>query len=553
MNFMGKGKIILIAHTPCENLYLKDMEYIVFNDLLNQEKSTEEFLQMYTPELLYKCQAYKKILISKIREKTGGVPLAIYRLGNDIYINELLNFEGDVEKFFSKKLYRIPELISVYDQMWNDFLEPMWKKINDKSKKLIICASYFKGDISIELLKFLMKDFVMEKEWKEALSEAYKFMFLMESGRNQMDNVNFLGVRFFPIIKELIQFKFGKDTIYDKYMESSVNFYMNQIENLDIDALYRGRKVFLDRGGELDIIREILTFCKEKSLSKQYFAISGNNMADFFYVRGKNFEIADEINMERQSIAQNVVNNIQVMETYGMYIRRAVRANRKGNAVDALEFAGKYWKKHPEINIFECSRFLNGKAIVLFRIERNFKEAQRIWDDMLMKCVLDDRERSWCKRWRSKCLFCEQENCLEDMIETFNEGYQNAVEKKYYRAAVDYLLYMVRCYLMIGIEDQDYFLLAQKYLNNINNLIEQKLFIDDKYFADYLWLNSCMLALNSKKDAARDEMDRAFEVANRINEVKKHRIMKNLVKHICEKGKFSIEKGRFYEEIVKCC
>lgn len=43
--FWGDGKVILIAHTPCENLYLKNMDYVVFNDLVNQKRCTEELLK----------------------------------------------------------------------------------------------------------------------------------------------------------------------------------------------------------------------------------------------------------------------------------------------------------------------------------------------------------------------------------------------------------------------------------------------------------------------------------------------------------------------------
>lgn len=73
MNFWGDGKVILIAHTPCENLYLKNMDYVVFNDLVNQKKCTEELLKTYVPELLYGNRDCQDILISRINEKTGGI------------------------------------------------------------------------------------------------------------------------------------------------------------------------------------------------------------------------------------------------------------------------------------------------------------------------------------------------------------------------------------------------------------------------------------------------------------------------------------------------
>ena len=96
MKFMGNGKVIFLAHTPCENLYLKDMEYIVFNDLVNQVKCTEELLKRYVPGLVNDDRISQdeitKVFIPGIREKTGGIPLAVERLGNAI-------FEGDFIRY----------------------------------------------------------------------------------------------------------------------------------------------------------------------------------------------------------------------------------------------------------------------------------------------------------------------------------------------------------------------------------------------------------------------------------------------------------------------
>lgn len=100
-----------------------------------------------------------------------------------------------------------------------------------------------------------------------------------------------------------------------------MDFYLEQIKNLDANAVYSGEKTFLDRGGELTIVREVLRFCSRNNLNEQYLALTGNNLADFFYMRTKNLDIADLINEERRKVAQKLSNHIQVMETYGMYMR----------------------------------------------------------------------------------------------------------------------------------------------------------------------------------------------------------------------------------------
>lgn len=122
-------------------------------------------------------------------------------------------------------------------------------------------------------------------------------MLIMESGRNQKEGEdgNFRGVRIFSVIKELIRFKCWKESEYSKYMKRSVEFYIRRIENLDINAVYSGEKTFLDRGGELVIVREILKYCSKNNLYEQYFQIAGSNLADFFYMRTKKIEIADQM------------------------------------------------------------------------------------------------------------------------------------------------------------------------------------------------------------------------------------------------------------------
>ena len=96
MEFVGKGKVILLAHTPCENLYLEDMEYVVFNDLINQTKCIEELFRKYVPGILKESslseREIKEIFIPKMKEKTGGLPLAVYKLtycatSNKLYKN----------------------------------------------------------------------------------------------------------------------------------------------------------------------------------------------------------------------------------------------------------------------------------------------------------------------------------------------------------------------------------------------------------------------------------------------------------------------------------
>ena len=117
--------------------------------------------------------------------------------------------------------------------------------------------------------------------------------------------------------------------------------------------VYSGEKTFLDRDGEIAILREVLYFCAKNNLNEQYLTLTGNNLADFFYMRSKKWDIADEINVERRKVARRLQNHVQVMETYGMYMRRCVRCNKKEKALEALQCAEDYFEKYSGMDLYK--------------------------------------------------------------------------------------------------------------------------------------------------------------------------------------------------------
>ncbi len=565
MEFVGKGKVILLAHTPCENLYLEDMEYVVFNDLINQTKCIEELFRKYVPGILKESslseREIKEIFIPKMKEKTGGLPLAVYKLGTAIFEKDLLKYEENLEKYFSSPLYLNPDLQPVYEDLWKSLVDVMWKEIDSEAQSLIICASYFSGDISIDMLKFLLRDEMSEEAWKKSLSQAYRYMLIMESGRNRKEGEdgNFRGVRIFSVIKELIQFKCWKESEYSKYMKRSVEFYIRRIKNLDINAVYSGEKTFLDRGGELVIVREVLKYCSKNNLHEQYFQIAGTNMADFFYMRTKKTEIADQINAERCEIARKVKNHIQVLETYGMYMRRAVKWNKKDKALRALKLADDYYKGHSgDINIYACTRFLNGKAMTLFKVQRDMNASRIIWKDMLEKCELTDREQSWCVRWSLKCDFCTKNKPLDEIVEEAQENFKDARAKGFYRAAVDYLLYIAKCCFLMYLQDpmdNGYVDQMERFLNDAAVFLEKYSFLDNQYRAEYLYFYCCVLTIRGK-ETTDDILQQTLKTATDVNEIHKYKILKQLLNKLSEmkkNGDFEYENGDFYDKIVCFC
>ena len=63
-------------------------------------------------------------------------------------------------------------------------------------------------------------------------------------------------------------------------------------------------------------------------------------------MRSKKMDLADDINEERRKVAERCQNHIQVLETYGMLMRRCIARNKKDYAQENLKKAEEYLKKH---------------------------------------------------------------------------------------------------------------------------------------------------------------------------------------------------------------
>lgn len=244
-----------------------------------------------------------------------------------------------------------------------------------------------------------------------------------------------------------------------------------------------------------------------------------------------------------------------------MLMRRSVARNKKDYAQENLKKAEAYLKKHADVDIYACNRFLNGKAVVLFNVKSDIREAQKIWEEMLENCTLSDREVSWCKRWKLKCAFWLKSDTLDRMAEKFQSGYVMADYRKYYRAAVDYLLYAVRCYLLMYVQDPDdkgYINGMEELLSKAASLIKSHSFLDEQYKAGYYYLNCCLLAI--KGLGTEEELQKACEAARKANESNKYKACKTLLTALSKKcdiknkkWDFEYEQGEIYNLIIDCC
>ena len=147
------------------------------------------------------------------------------------------------------------------------------------------------------------------------------------------------------------------------------------------------------------------------------------------------------------------------------------------------------------------------------------------------------------------------------MEEKFQRGFEDAEENGFYRAAVDYLLYTVRCYFLMYIEDpsdKGYIVRIEDHLQITEEWLEKHSFLDDQYRADY-WYFYCLL-LQLKGEDTENALKKASYFSGRVNETSKYKKLKALLRNL-EKigasgskiGNLDLEIGNFYNMIVSFC
>ena len=84
----AKAKIIVLAHNKVGVDNVAGAETVVFNDLVNHIKCTEQMVKMYSSELYEDLKDQKeelKFTLEKIHSITGGLPAAIRKIGSLIW------------------------------------------------------------------------------------------------------------------------------------------------------------------------------------------------------------------------------------------------------------------------------------------------------------------------------------------------------------------------------------------------------------------------------------------------------------------------------------
>lgn len=175
------------------------------------------------------------------------------------------------------------------------------------------------------------------------------------------------------------------------------------------------------------------------------------------------------------------------------------------------------------------------------------------WLDMQRKCKLNEREQSWCKRWSLKCDFVLKKKPLEEMTEEFRRGFQETKQKRFHRAAVDYLLYTARCYFLMYIADfadKEFLFQMKQTLEAAEEYLREHSFLDEQYRAEYYYLSCIFFQISGDTEEVKEILKKASKAAGKTNEISKYKKLKAILQKIAENGDFNSKNGDFYNMIV---
>lgn len=500
------AKVIIVAHIPYQAKFRADMEYLVFNDLINTHTSVGQIVQSYAPDfytmMKSKEERLGEMLVQEMREQTGGLPLAVRKICRTMYYEEVFKYEENLEQALSKKFYLIPALKDTYEELWEELMEETWKRVPEHAREALVSISYFEGDISLELFHYLWMDHGEVHGAEEILKNCYDNLLLMESGkRRNDDNGSIQGVRIFPMMKALIRFKYWKEREYHAVMKKAVEFYKMKAGQCRTSRFYRGHKLFFERGGEDQLITEVLDYCDKNELDQDYLEMT-NELCGLLFLRESYFSQAIDIYRTRLKVAKRHNDFYEVLETYGCLMGINAKKNHKNAAVNKLEEAERFLERHPDLEVRRCHKYLHGKALKLLLAEKKSKEAMDIWANLLAERDLSASEQVLFEHWRRECMLRIGTNSLNFLDDEFQQQF---AEANCWAASFSCALQIAKVNVMRYIEDMENDMAKEAvrwFLLEAGQIWKNNPMIEDRYLADYYMLKCYDAAIYGEEYAA---------------------------------------------------
>lgn len=497
------AKVIIVAHTPHHTKYLANMEYLVFNDLINTHVSVEQIVQSYAPELytLMKCKEERlgEKLVQEMQRQTGGIPLAVRKICQTMYFDEIFKYEENLEEALSKEFCFIPALRDTYEELWEELMQATWQRIPEYIQEGLVAVSYFDGDISLELFHYLRMNHEKDSNTEEILKQCYESMLLMESGKSKNDeNGSIQGIRMFPMMKALIRFKRWNHEEYHAVMKKAVEFYKMQARQWRAARFLHGHKMFFERGGEYQLITEILAYCNENNLNQDYLDIT-SELCGMFFLKESSLSKAADIYLTRLKVAERCNDSYEILETYGCLIGLNAKRAHKNEAVNQLKEAEHFLELHPDLKARRCHKYWHGKALKLLLGEKNTEEAMAIWEELLKEQNLTDSEYILYRHWNRECMIRNEKIPWSRLDDEFQQQFTEAT---CWAACFSCAIQIARVNIMIYINDMESetaIEAVQYYLQEAQKILEENPMIEDRYLSDYYMLRCFEAAIHGKE------------------------------------------------------
>ena len=372
----AKAKIVILAHRKVKNKNVKKANRCVFNDLVNDRQCTEELFKMYVPQLyeVLEDQEEKETLefvIDKLYDITGGIPMAIKRTGELVWRLYHVNGIG-IGEIFEEDLCLIKEGQEVYEVLWEELLKDIWNRIDLTQQNIVKKVAC----VGIGVSKRMMWAITETNPDNTVLESMLDLFWMMESEKSGSNNLHCPDVRLFPLMRNLILYKMKKENEEDLYMQTmnkAVDYLKKSMEDSKMKGIYEGKRCFMDRSGEIQVVKSVLDFCYKYLKTEEYMLIT-DKLQPYFELREKQDEITDMIYRQRLKMAKKQKKNADILVSYAYIMDAYIRKGEKESAIQKLYEA----KDYKTGSNSDTALYFIAEAKYYIYIKPDYKKAEEI-------------------------------------------------------------------------------------------------------------------------------------------------------------------------------
>ena len=416
----AKAKIIMLAHNKIGVDNVAGAETVVFNDLVNHIKCTEQMVKMYSSELYEDLKDQKeelKFTLEKIHSITGGLPAAIRKIGSLIW--KLYHVDGiGIREIFAEDLWKTKSGRELYETLWKELMADAWSLISDEERAVVEKVACIAHGASKKMMWFLAD---MEGNIR-VLDDILNSFLFMEDGKFRNGSVSYPGVRLFPLMRNLILYKMqtedsdGWERFYTDVMNRAVEYLEREINTAEMANIYKGKMCFMDREGEMQVVESVLEFCYRNLKITEYMSITAG-LETYFSLRGRNDEAVKVIYVRRLEIAKKQENNPEILISYSYIINRCIWRGEKNMAEEKIRISDRYIEQYEIQNSTYTAVYFLIKAKYYMYVKHDYQTALNILKKIRRADLAVGKE----DEWKFYIFVCEQKMNKADTKALFQE------------------------------------------------------------------------------------------------------------------------------------